>query len=396
MSERTTQLPSQLLAFLEASQPAFIDDLAAVVNCDCGTHDKAGVDQMARWFAARCTEWAWQVETLPQPKYGDCVVARLRGRNPDGARLMLIGHLDTVYPLGIAAQRPMKFSGDKIIGPGTCDIKGGLLVGLYAVRALQQVAQAVLDQAAEIVFFFNSEEEVGSPISQALYSPIAQTMDTVLVLEAARANGDVVSARKGVANYQLRVTGKSAHAGVEPEKGANAILELAHRVVAAHALNGIAPGVTVNVGVINGGTRPNVVPDEAWADVDVRAVDMAGARMIQDALAKLSQQPVTVAGTSVKLVGKFGFLPMAKTPPIAHLVELVQQSARELGFEVNDAATGGVSDANKMAELGVPVLDGLGPVGGLDHGPNEYIEASSIAPRASLLALLIQKLIDAK
>jgi len=392
-----SQPHSSLLAFLESSRPAFIADLAALVNCDCGTPDKAGVDSMARWFETRCAEWGWQVETLPQPRYGDCVVARLAGRKADGKRVMLIGHLDTVYPLGIAAQRPMKLAGDKIIGPGTCDIKGGLLVGLYAVRALQHMlGDGLLDEMAELVFFFNSEEEVGSPISQALYSPIAQQMDAVLVLEAARANGDVVSARKGVANYQLRVFGKSAHAGVEPEKGANAILELAHRIVALHALNGIAPGVTVNVGVIQGGIRPNVVPDEAWVEVDVRAVDMAGALQVQAAIQHLARQPVTVVGTRVQLAGSFGFMPMAKTPPIAHLVELVQQSAQALGFEVNDAATGGVSDANKMAELGVPVLDGLGPVGGLDHGPNEYIEASSIAPRSALLALLIQKIIAEK
>lgn len=383
MSEQNTQL----LAFLESHRDAFIADLADLVNRDCGTDDKLGVDRVARWFERRCTDWGYAVQTLPQTHFGDNVVGRIKGTGK--ARIMLIGHLDTVYPIGTAATRPMRIVGNKIIGPGTCDIKGGLLVGLYAVRALQQID---FTDFAELVFFFNSEEEVGSPVSQHLYSPIAKNMDAVLVLEAARANGDVVSARKGVGNYKLRVRGKAAHAGVEPEKGANAILELSYRIAALHALNGIAPGVTVNAGVIGGGTRPNVVPDEAWVDVDVRAVDPVGANLARQALAELAQQPTQVRGTAIEMSGSFGFMPMAKTPAIAQLVQMAQHSAHELGFEVKDAATGGVSDANKMAELGVPVLDGLGPVGGLDHGPDEYIELSSIVPRTALLALLIQKI----
>ena len=383
MSEQNTQL----ISFLESSRAAFIADLADLVNRDCGTEDKPGVDRVARWFEQRCAQWGYAVQTLPQPHYGDNVVARITGNGT--ARIMLIGHLDTVYPIGTAAKRPMQIIGDKILGPGTCDIKGGLLVGLYAVRALQHIG---FDDFAEMVFFFNSEEEVGSPVSQHVYSPIAKNMDAVLVLEAARANGDIVGARKGVGNYRLHVRGKAAHAGVEPEKGANAILELAHRIAALHALNGIAPGVTVNAGVIGGGTRPNVVPEAAWVDVDVRAIDMVGANAIKQAIADLAQQPAQVRGTIVEVTGGFGFMPMSKTKAIAGLVELAQASARELGFEVNAAATGGVSDANKMAELGVPVLDGLGPVGGLDHGPDEYIEQSSIVPRTALLALLMQKI----
>ena len=387
MSEQTTKLLDYLKSQHDSYRDAFIADLADLVNRDCGTDDKLGVDRVARWFERRCAEWGYAVQTLPQTHFGDNVVGRITGTGK--ARIMLIGHLDTVYPIGTAARRPMRIVGDKIIGPGTCDIKGGLLVGLYAVRALQQSGFA---DFAELVFFFNSEEEVGSPVSQHLYAPIAKNMDAVFVLEAARANGDIVSARKGVGNYKLRVRGKAAHAGVEPEKGANAILELSHRIAALHALNGIAPGVTVNAGVIGGGTRPNVVPDEAWVDVDVRAIDQAGATLAKQAIADLARQPSQVRGTTVEMSGSFGFMPMAKTPAIAKLVEMAQRSARELGFEVNDAATGGVSDANKMAELGVPVLDGLGPVGGLDHGPDEYIELSSIIPRTALLALLIQKI----
>ncbi len=377
----------QLTAFLQASQSAFVADLATLVNRDCGTYNKAGVDQVGEWIAERCAAWQWEVQRFPQATYGDCWLARLRG---DGAgRLLLSGHLDTVYPDGTAAARPMRFDGARIVGPGTCDMKGGLLVGMYALRALQTVGWR---DFAEIAFFFNSEEEVGSPVSRALYSPIAKEMDAAFVLESARANGDIVGARKGAGHFKLSVKGKAAHSGVEPEKGANAILELAHQIIALQHLNGMVAGMTVNACVVGGGTRSNVIPDQAWAEVDVRATDPVGAEAITRALSELGNR-TTVPGTQVLVEGRFGTPPMPKTPAIAFLVELAQGVARELGFEVKDTATGGVSDANMIAGLGVPVLDGLGPIGGLDHSPDEYIERGSIVPRTALLAGLIQRLL---
>lgn len=377
----------EIIAFLESSRAAFLDDLAALVNGDCGTYNKAGVDRMGEWVSARCKAWGWEVERFPQAKFGDCWLARIRG-NGEG-RLMLIGHLDTVYPDGTAAARPMKIVGALVRGPGTSDMKSGLLVGMYALRALQNIGWR---DFAEIVFFFNSEEEIGSPVSRPLYSQVAREMNAAFVLEAARANGDIVSARKGSGDFTVRVKGKSAHAGVEPEKGANAILELAHQIIALHKLNGLAPGVTVNAGVIGGGIRSNVVPAEAWALVDARAADAAGAEKIRRAIVEMNGH-ATVPGTQVEVEGGFNFQPMTKTRAIADLVELAQRVARELGFEVKDAATGGASDANTIAGLGVPVLDGLGPIGGSDHSPDEYIDADSIVPRTALLAGLIQRVV---
>jgi glutamate carboxypeptidase len=205
-------------------------------------------------------------------------------------------------------------------------------------------------------------------------------------------NGNIVSARKGSGEFSLKVSGKAAHAGVEPEKGAHAVLELAHQIIALHQLNGIAPGVTVNADVIGGGTVYNAIPDEAWAAVDVRAIDPGGAETVQRALAELPQH-TTVPGTRVELSGSFKYPPMAKTPATTFLIELARAAARELGFDVQDSATGGASDANVIAGLGVPVLDGLGPVGGLDHSPDEYIEADSIVPRTALVAGLIQRIL---
>jgi glutamate carboxypeptidase len=376
----------QIKDFLTSHYQNYLTDLAALVNVDCGTHNKAGVDWVATWLAKRCKEWGWEVERRPQEKYGDNVIARWRGHG--SGRLMLIGHTDTVYPDGVAAQRPLKFEGAKILGPGTCDMKGGLLNGIYAMRALQQNG---FDQFGEIIFFFNSDEEIGSPASQHEYTKVVKDCEAALVLEAGRANGDIVSARKGVAHYMLKVKGKSAHAGVEPEKGANAILELSHQIIAAHKLNGIYNGVTVNAGIIGGGTRANVVPEEAAAHLDIRVVDPEGWRVISEAIEKL-KDTITVKGTSVEIEGEANFPPMAKNKAGAFLTELAQQAAREVGFEIKDAATGGASDANMIAGVGIPVLDGLGPVGGLDHSPHEYIEAESIVPRTALLAELIQKI----
>jgi glutamate carboxypeptidase len=378
---------SNVSDFLTASHAAFLSDLATLVNVDCGTHNKAGVDYVGEWISARCAAWDWEVERFPLPEYGDCLVARLLG---DGAgHILLMGHMDTVYPDGTAVARPMRFEGPKIIGPGICDMKGGLLVGMYALRALQA---ANFRDFAEIAFFFNSDEEIGSPGSRPIYQPIARGRDSALVLESARANGDIVSARKGSGEFNLRVTGKAAHAGVEPEKGANAVVELAHQIIALQELNELTPGATVNPGVIGGGTVSNVIPAEAWVSLDIRATDPDGAEAIIQALTSLSAR-TTLPGTRAEITGTFSYPPMARTPAVLLLAELARDSARELGFEINDVATGGASDANVLASLGVPVLDGLGPIGGLDHSPDEYIEADSFAPRAALVAGLIQRIL---
>ncbi len=374
------------LSFLQTALPDFLDDLAVLVNVDCGTYTKAGVDFCGDWFNARGQAWEWDMEYFPQREFGNAHLARLHGKGD--ARILLLGHLDTVYPEGVAAERPLRQTGNKLIGPGVGDMKSGVLVGMYAMRALQRGG---VDDFKELQLFLSPDEEIGSPTGKKFYMPYVKKADAVLVLEGARANGNIVSARKGTGKYILRVRGHAAHAGVEPEKGANAILELAHQIIALHDLNGIAPGVTVNAGIVGGGTRENVVPDEAFVNCDVRAVDLEGARIVHDALMELAAQPHNPR-TRLEITGEFEYPPMAKTPAIAFVADLAKATARELGFEIQDQATGGASDANNAAPHGVPVLDGLGAIGGLDHSPDEYIERDSIAPRAALLAGLIQKL----
>jgi len=299
---------------------------------------------------------------------------------------MLVAHLDTVYPVGTAAARPLRREGDILLGPGSADNKSGLLSGLYAMAALGDLG--LLAPFGTISMVCGGDEETNMRSSGALLRELAPAYDLALVLEAGRENGDIVGARKGSGNFVLEVYGKAAHAGVEPHRGANAILALAHQTVALQALNGMREGVTLNVGLVQGGTRPNVVPDYARAEIDVRIVRPEDMEPVGTAIAKIAANPV-VPGVTAQLGDGWHFAPMARTPAIAALAKLAASCAGELGFDVKDAATGGISYANLLASLGLPVLDGLGPVGGLDHSPNEYISIASIVPRTALLALLM-------
>lgn len=364
----------------------YLADLETLVNLDCGTHNKAGVDRAAGLMRERLGRAGFTVHTLPLDAYGDCLQATMTG--PGTLRLLLLGHTDTVYPDGTAAQRPMTQRAGRIIGPGANDMKAGLLTGVYAVEAL---LAGGWEDFAEITFFCNSEEEIGSPVSSALYADAARRADAALVLEAARENGDIVSARKGGGLFRVMVTGHSAHAGVEPHKGANALHQLSHHVQALQALNGLLPGTTVTVGVAKAGTVSNVVPDLATADVDLRVTHPEDIPVVEDALRRALHW-THVPGTTTTYQGSFGAYPMAKTPAIALMADLARQTAAELDIDLVDEATGGVSDANKVAAFGTPVLDGLGPIGGLDHNPGEYVELASIVPRTTLLAGLIAAL----
>ncbi len=378
-----------LTSYLEKHLADYLSDLRALVELDCGSHNKAGVDRAGAIMAEHLRNLGCQVERIPLAEYGDCVVGQLHGRGR--LRLMLLGHLDTVYPDGTAAQRPLRIEGDRAYGPGVSDMKSGLLTGVYALRALQA---AGFDDFAEIAFFCNSDEELGSPRSRHLYAPLAGRADAVLVLESARADGRIVTQRKGGGTIYAFVTGRAAHAGVEPEKGASAVLELAHLVLAAHRLNGIRPGVTVNVGVVRGGTRSNVVADRAKAEIDVRVVQLEDREAVWAGLQREATHPA-VPGTRVILSTRGFTAPMPRSPAIAFLAALARAEAEKLGFTIGEASTGGMSDANFCAASGTPVLDGLGPVGGADHSPDEYLELDSIVPRTALLGGLIVRIAQA-
>lgn len=377
-----------LVSHLETRLPldTYIGELEQLCAIECPTAYKPGVDQAGAWVRGWAGARGWEVRDWRDDVVGDSVAVTVRGASAEGLRVLLVAHLDTVYPVGIAAQRPVRREGDALIGPGTADNKSGLLSGLYAMAALQDLG--LLERVGSITLVCGGDEETDMRSSLAFLGELVPSHDLALVLEAGRENGDIVGARKGSGHFVLEVHGRAAHAGVEPHRGANAILALAQQTIALQLLNGMPPGTTVNVGVVSGGTFSNVVPDYARAEIDVRVVDPAHMEPVGEAMARIAGTPY-VAQTTATLSGGWRAPPMARTPEIAALAALAGACARELGFDVADAATGGISYANALAGLGLPVLDGLGPIGGLDHSPREYILVSSIVPRTALLALLM-------
>jgi glutamate carboxypeptidase len=374
-------------AGLRADETAYMADLERLVNIDCGSYTPAGVDEVGRFVAGFLADLGASVEVRPDPagRLGATVIGTLKGSAAPGARLLLIGHMDTVFDPGTVAERPFAIADGIATGPGVTDMKSGLLAGLYAIRALVRRGPLPFER---LTFVANPDEEIGSPTSTPHIIELAATADACLVLECARANGDIVSSRKGILDARVDVHGRAAHAGVEPEKGRSAILAAADLVGRLHALNGRWEGVTVNVGVIAGGTRPNVVPERCTLEVDVRAVRREDLETAEAAIGELLGR-LLVPDTTAELEPMAHWWPMEKLERSGRLVEHAVALAERLGFSVRDTATGGASDANTTAGLGVPSLDGLGPIGGNDHSPAEYLEVASIVPRTTLVAGLV-------
>ena len=370
----------------------FIDALREMVNIDCGSYTPDGVNRIADLCQERFEAGGWAVERIRHEpaqgheQLGDLVIGRLPGSGR--TRILMIGHTDTVFDPGTVAERPFRIEGDRAFGPGVTDMKGGLLTGFFAVEVLQA---AGFEDFGTITYICNPDEEIGSPWSREAILAEAERADVALVLEGARENGDIVSSRKGVLDVRLEIEGRAAHAGVEPERGRSAILEAAHKTVALQALNGRWPGVTVNVGVVQGGTRPNVVPERCVLEVDVRSPQESTFEQAGAAVERIANEH-TVADVTVTAISNGWHRPMEKKEGGAKLAALARQVAAELGFELKDAATGGASDANTTSGAGVPSLDGLGPIGGDDHGPKEWLDLSSVVPRISLFAGLLSRL----
>ncbi|MEP7159429.1 MAG: M20 family metallopeptidase [Chloroflexota bacterium] len=379
-----------LQAQIGSCLPDYLADLERLVNIDCGSYTKSGVDEVGRWVAGQLRELGADVKAIPHDTLGETVVGVLEGSGR--GRALLVGHMDTVFGEGTAKERPFVIDDGRAYGPGVDDMKGGLLTGLYALRALRATrgGGAVADWLPfeRLTFVANPDEEIGSPSSTPHIENAARDATVAFVLESARENGDIVSERKGIAEFRITVNGRAAHAGVEPEKGRSAVLEAAHKIVALHELNGRWPGVTVNVGVVNAGTRPNIVAESCVMDVDVRAKTPAEMEAAEAAIRDICGVS-TVADTSCVIERSIGWEPMHKTPAVAALAELAIALAARVGYELHDASTGGASDANTIAGMGVPTLDGLGPVGGADHAPGEYLEVATIVPRTTLFAALL-------
>jgi glutamate carboxypeptidase len=379
---------TEIRAMVEAGLPAFLADLERLCSIDCGSYSPRGVNEVATWVAADLERLGASVERRPDPngKFGDTVIGTFEGTAGAGPRLLLVGHMDTVFSDGTVAQRPFRIDDGIARAPGVSDMKAGLLAGLRAIAALRALPDAWPFE--RLVFIANPDEEIGSLSSTPHIAEAAKSTDACFVLECARANGDFVSARKGMADLRLTINGRAAHAGVEPEKGRSAIVAGAALVQGIHELNGRWPTVTANTGVFKAGARPNIVCDQAELQVDVRALRREAQDVAVAAVRALAAAPA-VPDVTVDVDVMHTWRPMEKLERSGRLADQVIALAARLGFETKDSATGGASDANTTSGLGVPSIDGLGPVGGMDHSPEEYLEVDSIVPRTALIAALL-------
>lgn len=370
-------------AHIQARLESYLRDLATLVNLDSGTYDRADVEQVCAWVRACCREWGATLAENAGGAFADSFAATLTGNG--AGSIAILAHLDTVFPTGTTAARPFRVAGDRGLGPGTCDMKAGLLNGIYAIEALTALG---FRDYHTLRLICTTDEEVGAPSSRAFVERMVAGADAVLVLEAGRENGDIVGQRRGGGTYRLSVTGRAAHAGVEPQKRRSAAIGACRQALALNALTDLAAGRTVNIGVLRAGERPNIVADHAEAEVDLRFNTLADMesllRSADTALASAALDGTTYTWEPLQLRP-----PWERNAGTERLARLAGALARTLGFATHAAATGGTSDGNFTAALGIATLDGLGPIGGLDHGPDEYIEISSIAPRTALLAGLI-------
>jgi glutamate carboxypeptidase len=392
---------STLPALARDLVPRFLDDLAELVDIDSGSYSPDGVNRVADRVQDRLSGLGFAVERIPLPpgaggqRFGDVLVARRSGSlttAQGGRRVLIAAHMDTVFDDGTARERPFTIRGGLAHGPGVCDDKGGLAAGLTALGIL---AEAGVDAYRELIFLATPDEEIGSPASRPVTERVARESDVALALECARENGDLVVARKGVADFRITVTGTAAHAGIEPERGANAALAAAHLVVALQGFNGRWDGVTVNVGVIRAGTRANIVCPEAELRIEVRSTTASGIEAARTAIEAAASRP-GVPGTSARVEQLDFCAPMEFTPATRELLTTARGLGAGLGIDVGATATGGVGDANIVAGVGTPVLDGLGPVGGADHTPGEWLDLATAHSRIALLTALIAALGDGR
>lgn len=375
------------LPTLQSYQEELLSRLQLLVNIDSGTGQSEGVEQIMQYLQAWVNDLGFTVSMHPTEQYGPNLVASRRGKGH--VRLLVVGHVDTVYARGAAVTRPFQIRDGLASGPGIIDMKSGVLMGIYAVKAL---IDTNFEEYGEITLLFNNDEEVGSPGSMSLFREIAPGVDIALVLEPSRSAEVITRARKGADKYVMDVTGVPAHSGAEPHRGRSAVIELAHKMIAVHQLNSMFPGVTFNVTRISSSEPLNVVPDAARCHISVRAYDEHGLNLAYETLAHIVSGSI-VPGTHTRLARTRGRAPYTATPEILRLVEEVQQEGQALGLTIVAESKGGVSDANSLVGAGVPTLDSLGPVGGGMHDLNrEYLRIDSLPVRGALLAGLIHRL----
>ena len=373
------------LAYFNQRRDEIVSTIRELVEIESPSDNKAAVDRIAQAVAQKFSQLGGEVRIHQAKDFGNHLQIDFDFAGKSTKPVLLLGHYDTVYPLGTLAAMPCRANGDKLTGPGVLDMKSGIALMLHALAALQQWHGGL---PRPVTVLLVSDEEVGSDSSRAITESLAKKAAAVLVLEPSYGfQGAVKTARKGVGEYLVKVTGKASHAGLDFQKGVNAILELARQIERISSFTELKKGLTVNVGIASGGSRTNVVPAEAVAQVDVRIARMKDAAGIDKKMRSL--RPFN-RKCKIEITGGINRPPLERTAGVAALYEQAKAIARDLGWKLGEAAVGGGSDGNFTAGLGIPTLDGLGAVGDGAHAPHEHILISELPRRAALLAGLIE------
>jgi glutamate carboxypeptidase len=377
------ELARSVRTYLDDHRAQMLAVLEALVRAESPTDVPEAQAEVQAVLSRLLRALDFRVMHLPAAETGGHLYARPRERPRDRPVQLLVGHCDTVWPLGTLQDMPFEVEDDVVRGPGVFDMKGGLTQMLFALSALRSVGA---DLAVVPLVFVNSDEEQGSPTSRRHLRRLARCAERAFVLEPALGlDGKLKTARKGGGRFVLQIQGESAHAGLDPESGSSAILALSHVVQRLHDLNEPEAGISVNVGTIGGGTQPNVVADAGRAEVDVRVATSEQAEEIEQAIRDLDP---TTPGTALTVEGSFGRMPMEPTPASRRLWERAQHAADHLGVTLDEGQSGGVSDANTISQY-VPTLDGLGAVGDGAHAEHEFCVLDKMVERSALLALLL-------
>lgn len=379
-----TKLPARLLDLLKPRTAEMVETLRRLVEAESPSLEKEPADRCCRLLAQEWEKRRASVEIVPQAHRGDHLrVTWWPGSGKPAGQLMVLGHYDTVYATGTLQTMPFRVSGGKACGPGTFDMKGGLVQALFAVDALQEAGAPLRKR---VVFLWTSDEEIGSDSSRKLIEEEARRSDAVFVLEPSLGPGGLLkTSRKGVGEAELIVHGRASHAGLAPQEGVNAVHELARQIARIEKWNDLRKGTGVNANIIEGGTRTNVIAERARAVLDLRALTIPDMKRIEKRLHAL--RPI-LPGAKLEVRGGFNRAPLERKMS-APLFAWAKELAREMGLSLGECMAGGGSDGNFTAALGVPTLDGLGAVGGGAHSKHEYVLVGRMADRAALFGALL-------
>jgi glutamate carboxypeptidase len=371
---------------LEPRRDAMLAGLREFVEHESPSSNKAAVDELGQLLAQKFGDLGAEVQLHPSLNFGNHLQADFPGRNADAKPIMLLGHFDTVWDVGTLKQMPFRIDKDKAHGPGAFDMKAGIAIMLEAIRAVRELRGEL---PRPVTVLLNTDEEVGSDSSRPITEGLAKHSEAVLVLEPAGPGGAAKTARKGVGDYTVTVTGVPSHAGLDFEKGQSAIVELSRQVIAMTKFIDLKRGITVNPGVIRGGTRTNVVAAEAEVDVDIRIARLADAKGLDKKFRGL--RPFNKK-CKLEIGGGLNRPPLEKTKASAALYELARGLAGEIGWKLREVAVGGGSDGNFTAGLGIPTLDGMGATGDGAHAKHEHVVISELPRKAALIAALLESI----